>query len=388
MGYKNAELLTYKTDFREPPAFNDKQLLQQITLEVVEQGGSDLYFQSGEPVLVKVHGVLKRLTERKMTAQECLQIVSWIAGSEQAASRIAEGKESRSSYNSVHPTKRDPKTGEKVRYRFRSNAIGGEYRGGQGVQVVMRAIRSESPMISELDIDPAIVEASTPESGVVYITGATGSGKSTTFAAMVRRILEEDTPIQGNIMTIESPIEYLLSEIDSQHSVVFQTEVERGVQSFAEGVVSAMRHDPSMIVVGETRDEATASAVFAASQTGHLVYTTLHANGVGSVPGRMLSFFDPSVHHSLLFSVIDSARMIINQRLVPSLDGKRVALREYLVMTQEIRDRIIRASDPARIAGVMREHLIASGVPMSRAAEIAYERGLISDAVLKINRES
>lgn len=387
MGLKGAALITYKTGFREPPSFNESALLQQITLELVAQGGSDIYFMSGYPVLAKVHGRLVQMTDRRLTTPECLQIVNWAAGTEQAAGRLAQGLESKSSYNSIHPTERDSR-GEKRRFRFRSNAIRCEYRGAMGVQIVMRAIRSEPPRVADIGLEEEIVRASTPETGVIYVTGATGMGKSTTFSGMVRRILEEDTPIKGNILTIEEPIEYVFDDIDSSHSVVAQSEVGRDVQSFDHGVISAMRHDPSLIVVGETRDEPTASAVLKAALTGHPCYTTVHVNDVPSVFSRMLSFYPPEVRHTMLYEVVDSSRLLINQRLVPSLDGKRVPLREYLVMTASIREQVINSSDPQRIVGVMRECLHRHGKTMGKAAQEAYERGLISEEVMRINMEA
>lgn len=385
MGFKGTLDLVYKTGFVEPPLFSDSQLLQAVMLEVVAQGGSDVYFQTGCPVLVKIHGDLKRLTDRKLTTEECLHIVNWAAGTEQASGAIAQGKESASSYNAVHPTERDA-TGEKKRFRFRSNAIGGEYRGTLGVQVVMRAIRSEPPTVDEVALEPEILAAIAPDSGVVYISGATGSGKSTTFAAATRYILEGDTAIKGNIVTIEKPIEYLFETVSSAHSVVFQSEIGRGIETFAQGVVSFMRHDPSLIIVGETRDEETGSAVMASANTGHPVFTTVHANDVPSLFSRMLSFYDPSVRDSMLFQVVDSARLLVSQRLVPAREGGRVALREYLVLAPELREEIINTSDPKRITGSMRTMLVRHGRTMAQAAAQAYENGLITEQVMKANR--
>lgn len=378
-------LLPYKTDFHEPPVFNDPEQFNALMLEVVEQGGSDVYIQSGYPVLIKLHGNLRQLTERRIPTDECLQIINFIGGNEKASGQIAQGNEFTSSYSARHAVQKD-KRGENQRYRFRANGIGGEFRTGLGVQVVMRAIRSSPPSIDELDVDPRIIAASTPEDGSVIISGATGSGKSTTFAGMLHRILTTDTSIQGNIVLLEKPIEYVFDLIDSKHSVVFQAEIGRGVSSFAQGIISMMRHDPSLIVVGETRDEETASAVMAAANTGHPVYTTIHANNGASIFTRLLSFYEPAVRDSMLYSVVNTTRLLVNQRLVPSLDGKRVSLREFLVVTDALREEITHVSDPKKIASVMTDILARDGVTMAKAAENAYERGLISEATMKANR--
>lgn len=380
----SSPILAYQTDFREPVVYSDPRHLKDTALEAVAQRGSDLYFQSGMPVLLKVDGVLRALTERRLTTEECLQVLNWAAGNEMASGNIARGEEARSSYSVRDPIKKDAR-GEDVRYRFRVNAIGGEFRSNLGVQVVMRAIRSEPPNIAELGVDQEIVDAMTPDDGCIYITGATGSGKSTTFAGALRYIMEGDTPIKGNIVTIESPIEYLFETVKSSHSTVFQTEVGRGVKTFGAGIVSMMRHDPSLIVVGETRDTATADAVQEAALTGHPVFTTLHANDCSTIFARMLSFYKPEERDSMLFSIVSTARLLVNQRLVPGKGGGRVPLREYLVMAEALREEIIAESDPRRITSVMKVMLRKHGVSMAIAAQRAYEQGLITEAEMKAN---
>lgn len=386
MSWRHTQVLQYVTMFREPATFNDASLLQMVVLEAVAQEASDIYFQSGYPIIVKRHGEMRALTERRLTTEECLQIVNWAAGNDTASGSVAQGLEVRSSYQAKDAEKND-KRGERVRYRFRVNAIGGEFRNQLGVQVVMRSIRTDAPNIDELGIDPRIIEAITPEDGVVYISGATGSGKSTSFAGMIKYILQGDTPIKGNIVTLESPIEYVFDSVDSEHSVVFQSEIGRGVVSFGQGVISLMRHDPSLIVVGETRDEETASAVLAAATTGHPVYTTVHSNSSATIPTRILSFYEPAVRDSMLFSLINTTRVLVNQRLVPSRDGRRTPLREFLVLTSELREQIIATADPRKITSVMADLVERHGVSMAHASEIAFNSGLISEATMTLNRK-
>jgi defect-in-organelle-trafficking protein DotB len=384
MTWKNTTVLPSITGFREPAMFNDNALLQQLTLEAVAHEGSDLYIQSGYPVLVKVHGAMLALTSRALTTPECLQLVNWAAGNEKASGLLAQGQEVTSSYNAIHPTERDGR-GERRRCRFRVNAIGGEFRNSLGVQMVMRSIRSDPPSVAELGLPSEIVNASTPENGIFYIVGSTGSGKSTTFAALVRNILEGDTGIKGNIVTAERPIEFVYDTVNSSHSVIHQSEVGRGVASFSQAIISFMRHDPSLIIVGETRDEPTASASIAAANTGHPVYTTMHANSCSEVFTRILSFYSPEVRDSMLFSVVSTARVLMSQRLVPAMDGKRVALREFLVVTDEMREAIINRSDPRRITSVMKEMVAEQGKTMASAAKEAFDLGLISEAVMNAN---
>ena len=385
MGWRSDSRLDIKSDFREPVTFDRPELLQKVMLESVRQSASDIYFQSGYPVMFKIHGSLWALTERRLTTGECLLILNWAAGNPNASAQIAKGEGARCSYNAIDPVLKDAR-GELMRHRFRVNAFGTEFRSDLGVQIVMRSIKSEPPTIEGVGLSQVLVDASTPEDGIVYITGATGSGKSTTFAAMQRHILEGDTPIKGNLITLEKPVEYTFDAVFSKHSVMAQLEIGRNVATFGEGIEECMRMDPSLIVIGEIREQETASAAIEAAVTGHPVYTTLHANNVSAIFTRMLSFYDPAVHSTLLFSIVNTSRLLINQRLVPALAGGRVPLREYLVMTDEMRQEIVADSDPKRITNVMTNMLARFGKSMSQAADEAFEQNLISEAVMNLNK--
>lgn len=385
MGWRSEHTLEIKTDFREPSSFDRPDLLQKVMLESVRQGASDIYFQSGYPILLKIHGVLHALTERRLTTGECLLLLNWAAGNDNASALIAKGEGARCSYNAIDPQLKDGR-GEWMRHRFRVNAFGTEFRSALGVQIVMRAIKAEPPTTSQVGLEQVLIDASTPEDGIVYITGATGSGKSTTFAAMERNILEGDTTIKGNLVSLEKPIEYTFDSIHSKHSVMAQLEIGRNVASFGEGVIECMRMDPSLIVIGETRDEETASAAIEAAVTGHPVFTTLHSNNVSTIFSRMLGFYAPDVRSTMLFSVVDTSRLLINQRLVPAIAGGRVPLREYLVMTDTIRQEIVANSDPIRITSVMVDLINQHGVSMASAAQAAFDAGLISESEMIKNK--
>lgn len=381
MAWKQGEVLTSLTGFREPPRFDASDLLQSLMLEVVKQGGSDTFFQGGLPVLVEIHGELRQVTDRRLTTEECLQLLNWAAGNDGAATAVAQGNEAVASYSAIDPVLRDTR-GEKVRHRFRVNGTRIEFRNGLGVQIVMRSIPSEPPRIENMGLDQAIIDACTPRNGIVYITGATGSGKTTTFAALLRYIMEGDTPIKGNINTFEAPIEYVFDSVESAHSIIAQSEVPRDVKSFPDGVRSSMRRHPALIVIGETRDWETAAASIEASNTGHPVFTTVHANEVETVFARLLSRYPPDLRDAALFDLISTNRVLINQTLARTKDGKRTPLREHLVVTDELREEMLAVSDPSRITVVVRDMVKRHGKSMEQAAIEAYEKGLIADAEL------
>jgi len=372
---------TYKTDFREPHQFSSRELLQSLAFESIEQEASDIYLTSDRQVSIGVHGRLRSLTERRISTEEILQLINWATGNNGESSSIAQGKEVVGSYSFADRNARDAR-GEFVRKRFRVNATRIEYRGTLGVQLVMRIIPSELPRIETLGLDPALLEAMTPKDGIIYITGATGSGKSTTFAGVNRYILEGDTAIKGNINIYESPIEFIYDTIESDHSILTQSEVPRDIGSFALGIRTSMRRSPKLIVIGETRDWDTASASIEASTTGHPVFTTLHTTNVKSIPSRLMSLAPTEEQSKALYDILSSSRVWINQVLAPSVDGRRTPLREYLIVTDDLRDVLLKT--PAdRVTSVVGAMVNDCGVSMATAAMQALERGLISEAVAR-----
>lgn len=387
MGWKNGEVLPYATGFAEPPRIDSSDTLQKLMLEVVAQGASDTYFMSGAPVLVEIHGALRQLTSHRLTVEECYQILNWAAGTDGAQAQVIQGIEVAESYAAIDPVLKDAR-GEKMRHRFRVNATRIEFRGGVGVQTVMRSIPSEVPTTEKVGLAQVLVDACTPRNGVVYVTGATGSGKSTTYAALVRYILENDTPIKGNITTFEAPIEFVFESIQSAHSIVAQSQIgrdlksESGKESFGDGVRSSMRRHPALIVIGEIRDWDTASAAIEASNTGHPVFGTVHANEVETIFARLLTRAPVDVRDAALFDLISTSRVLINQALARTRDGKRTPLREYLIVTDELREEMLATADTSRITAVVREMVKRHGRTMEQAAVEAYEKGLIDTVEL------
>lgn len=381
MGWRTGETLPSLTGFTEPARFESSDQLQAAMLEVVKQGASDTFIQGGAPFLVEIHGKMKQLTQRRLTTEECLQVLNWASGNDGASVLIAQGKEAVASYTAIDPDLKDHR-GERVRYRFRVNATRIEFRNVLGVQIVMRSIPSDPPRIEDVGLDPEIVAACTPRNGIVYITGATGSGKTTTFAALIRYILEGDTSIKGNINTFESPIEFVFDSVESDHSIIAQSEVPRDIGSFAEGVRSSMRRHPGLIVIGETRDWETASASIEASNTGHPVFTTVHANEVETIFARLLSRCPPDLRDAALFDLISTSRVMINQTLARTVNGTRTPLREHLIVTDALREEMLEVADPSRITAVVRDMVRRHGKTMEQAAVEAFDKGLIDDAEL------
>jgi len=221
-----------------------------------------------------------------------------------------------------------------------------------------------------------------PQEGVVYVTGATGSGKSTLLAAIIRAIAE-DPQSNRKILTYESPIEFVFDAIDKPSSVVSQSEIPRHLPSFAAGVRNALRRKPRLILVGEARDPETIDAVLEAALTGHPVYTTLHTTGVAETIRRLVGNFSPEERHGRAIDIIETLRLIIWQKLVPTVDGRQVALREYLVFDESTRGKLLE-SDIDRVTTATRKLLIERGQPMIVEAKQKFDAGIISEHTYKI----
>jgi defect-in-organelle-trafficking protein DotB len=236
-----------------------------------------------------------------------------------------------------------------------------------------------------MNLPPQIIDAITPEQGVVYVTGATGSGKSTLLASIIRSITE-DADSNRKVLTYEAPIEFVFDNVEKISSIVSQSEIPRHLPSFAAGVRNALRRKPRLILVGEARDPETISAVMEAAMTGHPVYTTLHSNSVSETIRRLVITFPSEERQGRTIDIIETVRLIISQRLVPTVDGKRVALREYLIFDEKIRD-ILLETDILNITNVVRKLVREHGRTMEADAHEKFKAGLITERQYRVISE-
>ncbi|TKC90129.1 type II secretion system protein E [Trinickia terrae] len=378
----DAELIVPRTAWREPIIFGHRDHLQDMMREVVAQGASETILQPGEPVILEIDGEFRQLTERQLDQGEVQQIINWATDNDKASSLLIQGQEIKASYVVKDPVERDAR-GEKKKTRFRVAAGRGEVNGEMAYQILMRKIDSEPARLTEGELPVELLEAVTPRNGIIWLSGPTGSGKTTFFSAICRHILEQRTPIRGNIVFIEEPIEQTYDGIPCSHSIVFQMEVGRDVPTWEQGVRQLMRRRPKLIVIGETQSRVTAEAAMAAALTGHPVFTTLHCNDVASMPSRILSFFDDSVKQQMLYDWVTTARVLFNQMLVPRKGGgRRVVLREFLIMTEELRQELLDIADPGALTLRLKRAVEEEGCSMAQAAVSAHSAGLIDDETL------
>ena len=351
----------------EPIRFTQAQI-DEVLIKCYQLGASDITFQTNEAIFSEVYGKLIKVTNRKLTNSEVSEILNFMYGPNGTA-QILSGKDVDTHYE-IRPTRSE-------RYRFRINGTGCMVEGYDGIQITARSIPNEPPDLTEMELPAKLIEALSPEEGVVYVTGATGSGKSTLLAAIIKNII---TQAESNrkVLTYESPIEFVYDSVDKPTSIVSQSEIPRHLDSFATGVRNALRRKPRLILVGEARDEETISAVMEAAMTGHPVYTTLHSNGVAETIRRLVNTFPKEERHGRTIDIFETIRVVIWQKLVPTVDGKRVAMREYLVFNEDIRDALLSA-DPEEATAITRKLLKQYGQTMEDDANVKFKAGIISE---------
>ena len=216
--------------------------------------------------------------------------------------------------------------------RFRVNV----FRQRGEVAMVIRAIHSEIPGFDELNLPPLLGELVMEKRGIILVVGATGSGKSTTLAAMIDH---RNSNQPGHILTIEDPIEFLHRH---KKSIVNQREIGIDTHTYRNALKSALREAPDVLLIGEIRDIDTMEAAISFAETGHLVLATLHSNNADQTMDRVLNFFPKDLHKQVLQSLSLNLRGIVSQRLVRAKDGKRRAAIECLINTAIVRDMIRR----------------------------------------------
>ena len=286
----------------------------------VDAGASDLHLKVGSFPMMRVRGSLVPATEEKRLDHEDVVAMSAAVMSTSQRQRFKEAQEVDLAYSV-------PGLG-----RFRCNVF--QQRGTVGV--VLRVIPMHIRSIDDLMLPPVLKSIAGEERGLVLVTGTTGSGKSTTLAAMVDHINRNRCT---HVMTVEDPIEFLHRD---QKSIVNQREVSVDTRSFAQALRSALRQDPDVILVGEMRDFETIETGLLAAETGHLVFSTLHTLDATETINRIIAVFPPHQQKQVRLQLASVLRAVISQRLMPRADGDgRAPAVEVMISTPFIRDCIV-----------------------------------------------
>jgi defect-in-organelle-trafficking protein DotB len=333
---------------------------------------SDIRIQTHEPVRIQLHGRLHRATRRTLTENEVEEAVNALYGADGQA-RLKQGEDFDVSYE-VEPDRR-------TRMRFRVNATAVLARGGDGGAVVARALPNRVKPLAEQLVEPEIVDACMPNEGLVLIAGGTGNGKSTLMAGMTRKMLE-DPDSHRAILEYSAPIEFIYDEIRGLTAMISQSEVPRHIASFEAALRNGMRRAGDVIIIGECRDAPTMSAAADAALTSHAVYSSIHAGTLSETIQRIVSLCPVDKRKALTVAIAQTLRLIVNQRLVPSTDGKRTALREYLIFNRRIRRRLAEI-DPDRWPNLIEELLEIEGQSFRVATQRALDAGLVTEETVR-----
>lgn len=283
------------------------------------KGASDLFLTTGAPVAMKVEGKLVKLTATPMPQGMVKKLVESLL-TEAQKQEFERDLELNFAY-------RLPNIG-----RFRINVFQqrGEY------AMVVRAVRDQIPSVQSLELPEVLTQIIMEPRGLILVVGSTGSGKSTSLAAMIDH---RNTHSAGHILTIEDPIEFVHSH---KQSIVNQREVGTDTRLFHNALKNAMREAPDVILIGEILDMETMEAAIAFSETGHLCLATLHSNNADQALDRILNFFPEAAHKNVLMNLSLNLKAIVSQRLVRGKDGKRIPAVEVLRNTPYIADLIRR----------------------------------------------
>ena len=321
---------------------------------MAEKDASDLFISTGSPISIKILGNIMPVNQTIVDSELARKIADELMNEEQAAQFATDWE-----MNFSHVL-RDVG-------RFRVNI----FRQRSNIGLVIRYLRSGTPGIDKLRLPRLLKELVMEKRGLVLVVGSTGSGKSTTLAAMIEH---RNTMKTGHILTIEDPMEFVFK---NEKCVINQREVGTDTHSYENALVNAMREAPDMMMIGEVRDRETLKHALLYAQTGHLCISTLHANNSYHALNRIINFFSHDARPSLLSDLSMSLRAIISQRLVKANDGTMAAAVEVMLNTKLVSEHI-RKGEIEEIRQAMEQSLTAGSKTFEQALFQLYQQGVIS----------
>lgn len=329
--------------------------MEKFLRVMVEKNASDLFITAGVPASIKVHGRIMPLTKSPLSAEQSREIVLGLMNQKQRQ-EFDEHKECNFAISATGIG------------RFRASAF---YQRNV-IGMVLRRIEVKIPTIDELGLPEVVKELAMAKRGLILFVGGTGTGKSTSLAAMIGH---RNCHSKGHILSIEDPIEFIHQH---QSCIVTQREVGLDTESFEVGLKNALRQAPDVIMIGEVRTSDVMSHAVTFAETGHLALATLHANNANQALDRVLHFFPPERHHQIWLDLSLNLRAIIAQQLIPTPDGKgRRAVIEVLINTPLVSD-LIRKGDVHELKALMSKQNDEGMQTFDQALYALYESGEIT----------
>lgn len=321
---------------------------------MAEKQASDLFLSAGMPISIKIRGTIMPVNNDVLSPEATQRIAN-----EMMSPKDREEFERTWEMNFSVPI---PEVG-----RFRVNV----FRQRGHVALVIRYLLTQTPGLEALGLPPVLKDLISEKRGLILVVGATGSGKSTTLAAMLEH---RNNHIGGHILTVEDPIEFVFKH---NRCVINQREVGLDTKSYHNALVNAMREAPDILMIGESRDRETLQQALLYAQTGHLCMSTLHANNSYHALNRIINFFPHDARNALLGDLASSLKAIISQRLVKSVDGGLVAAVEILLNNKHIQELIVR-SEIDQIKEAIEKSLSPGSMSFEQSLFALYARGSIT----------
>src|SRR5216117_4291180 len=308
--------------------------MEKIIKAVVDRGASDLHIKAGDVFRARIDGRLVPLTKQRLTPDQTKAIAQRLIANDEDRGRIDKLRDYDCSWGM-------PGIG-----RFRVNIL----RQRSSFMIVMRVIPFDVPTFESLKLPAVLAEVANAERGMILVTGVTGSGKSSTMAAIINHINQNQ---HRHILTLENPIEFLHRDINCS---VTQREIGVDTDDFRTGLRAALRQDPDVVLIGEMRDAETVDTAMKAAETGHLLVSTLNTPDAVTTVSRIVSMFPPEEQEIARIRLCDALQAVVSQRLLTRADGHgRVAAVEILICTGEVRELINDASRTADLPDYVRE---------------------------------
>lgn len=329
--------------------------INDFILQAQQKGASDLHIVCGLPIKCRLDGKMQTLSDTVPTPQDCEVLAQELAGAQ--FETIRESGEL------------DLALTAECGVRVRANI----FHAGGALSFAIRLLNDVIPEIEELDLPPIALQLPTYPSGLVLITGETGSGKSTTLAAVLNRI---NHTACRHIITLEDPIEYIYT---SDQCLINQREIGKDTASYADGLRAILREDPDVILIGEMRDLTTIEAALTAAETGHLVFATLHTNSAADAVDRIVSVFPDGRQRQIRTQLAATLRVVMSQQLVERQGGGRIAACEVMVVNAAIRNLIREGKTPqmesfitmnSREGSILMDHALTE---LARAGKISMQ---------------
>ncbi len=293
--------------------------MEKIIKAAVDRGASDLHIKAGDVFRARINGRLVPLTKQRLTPEQTKAIAKQLISNDDDRSRLDKLRDYDCSWGV-------PGIG-----RFRVNIL----RQRSSFMIVMRVIPFDVPTFETLKLPAILADVATAERGMILVTGVTGSGKSSTMAAIINHINQNQ---HRHILTLENPIEFLHRDINCS---VTQREIGVDTDDFRTGLRAALRQDPDVILIGEMRDAETVDTALKAAETGHVLVSTLHTPDAVTTVNRIISMFPPEEQDIARLRLSEALHAVVSQRLLPRADGHgRVAALEVLLVTGAARDMI------------------------------------------------